>query len=224
MKAPMTTPEHLSTRQSSQSLLLQHAFSQFVSCAERKIEFVLNSTGQDADLYKELLAVLDKEFTATMALLGSMAKYDLKCIIDSLMAWRKSKNELQDKTSSYERKLLLFNYILVMILKNILKNLTIETLPEHLGAKIEEMVFGQLNNTDPDVIQRKINRYFNFLSKIRHSNMESFATLAGTLSELRFPTVSSRFLIEINKNSAVKESKAELLIRCMRNLKLKVSL
>ena len=51
--------------------------------------------------------------------------------------------------------------------------------------------------------------------------MESFATLAGTLSELRFPTVSSRFLLEINKVSG-KEAKGELLIKCMRYLKLKV--
>ena len=53
--------------------------------------------------------------------------------------------------------------------------------------------------------------------------MESFATLAGVLSELRFTTVSSRFLQEINKHSAIKESKGELLIRCMRYLKLKVA-
>ena len=59
-------------------------------------------------------------------------------------------------------------------------------------------------------------------SQNRNSNLESFATLAGTLSELRFPTVSSRFLLEINKVSGVKESKGELLIKCMRHLKLKV--
>ena len=52
--------------------------------------------------------------------------------------------------------------------------------------------------------------------------MESFAALAGVLSELRFATVSSRFLVEINKHSAIRESKGELLIRCMRHLKLKV--
>ena len=54
--------------------------------------------------------------------------------------------------------------------------------------------------------------------------MISFAALAGVLSELRFTTVSSRFLVEINKHSAVKESKGELLIRCMKYLKLKVFL
>jgi hypothetical protein len=75
-----------------------------------------------------------------MGLLGSMAKYDLKCIIDSLMAWRKSKNELQEKDSNHESKLLLFNYILVMILKNILQNLSEDALPENIGVKIEEMV------------------------------------------------------------------------------------
>lgn len=157
----MTTPEASPGRnvKSSQSLLLQHAFSQFISLSERKITFLLNSTAKDSDLYQELLLVLDKEFIANMGLLGSMAKYDLKCIIDSLMAWRKSKNELQEKDSNYESKLLLFNYILVMILKNILNNLSSESLPENLGVKVEEMVFAQLNNSDPDVIQKKINRY-----------------------------------------------------------------
>lgn len=134
----MTTPESLSTRKSSQSLLLQQAFSQFISLSERKISFILNN--KHHDLYQELVKVLDVEFTSNMGLLGSMAKYDLKCIIDSLMAWRKSKNELQEKDSNHESKLLLFNYILVMILKNILQNLSEDALPENIGVKIEEMV------------------------------------------------------------------------------------
>ncbi len=134
----MTTPESPATRKSSQSLFLQQAFGQFISLSERKIAFILNN--KNYDLYQELVKVLDFEFTSNMELLGSMAKYDLKCIIDSLMAWRKSKNELQERDSNYESKLLLFNYILVMILINILKNLSEDTFPANIGVKIEEMV------------------------------------------------------------------------------------
>ena len=64
-----------------------------------------------------------------------------------------------------------------------------------------------------DVIARYINRM---------ANVEAFAKLAGCLSELRFSTVSDRFLTEINKQGSLKEAKVELLIRSMRFLKLKV--
>ena len=43
-----------------------------------------------------------------------------------------------------------------MILKNILNSC--DSLPENLGVKIEEMVFGQLNNADPEIISRRRNR------------------------------------------------------------------
>jgi hypothetical protein len=54
------------------------------------------------------------------------------------------------------------------------------------------------------------------------ANVNAFARLVGALSNLRFSTVTDRFLSEINKQVAAKEAKLEILIRSMRFLKLKI--
>jgi uncharacterized membrane protein len=47
-----------------------------------------------------------------------------------------------------ERKSVLSNYILCRILIQIVQKLSRDTLPDVLGIKLEDMVFGQFNNTD----------------------------------------------------------------------------
>ncbi|KAJ3416925.1 hypothetical protein HDV05_007983 [Chytridiales sp. JEL 0842] len=114
-----------------------------------------------------------------------------------------------------ERKSLIANFILCRVLIEVVQQQSSDTLPNELGQKLEDMVFGQLQNTDPELISKSQNRLV---------NMNMFAQFAGALSSVRFATVSDRFVSEISELSkyAAKEAKLEMMIRCMRFLKIKI--
>lgn len=89
-------------------------------------------------------------------------------------------------------------------------------IPSELGEKIEDMVFGQLKNSDPDLTSRSLNRIANF---------KLFSKLLGTLSIVRFSTVSDRFISEIGagkRASTMNENKLEMMISAMEYLKLQI--
>jgi hypothetical protein len=124
-------------------------------------------------LYKLFTRSLDASYDQILQSVGSMAVHYPKLIVDSIMIWRKSKNDLMDGSDLLpdslkddlflkrglkkkqidffirERRCILSNFILCRALEKILENLTKETLPEDLGVKIEDMIFGQLKNADP---------------------------------------------------------------------------
>ena len=98
-------------------------------------------------------------------------------------------------------------------------------------------MFGQLKNGDPYVtlqtppINQTLIAFANpptsdLLSRFpnRQANLDFFAEVIGHLSSIRFGTVTDKFIQELsNNNSAtMKETKAEMLIKCMRFLKLKI--
>jgi hypothetical protein len=65
-------------------------------------------------------------------------------------------------------------------------------------------------------------------SKNRTASMDLFAELIGALSNIRFVSVSDRFIAELEKYNyhaimKEKQNKIEMLIRGMRYLKIKVS-
>jgi hypothetical protein len=100
----------------------------------------------------------------------------------------------------------------------IIKRLTPGSLPDDLGENLEEIVFNQLKNADPDAIKR---------SKNRTVSMGLFAELIGELSNIRFASVSDRFIAELekyNSQTIMKESQShmEMLIKGMRYLKIKI--
>ncbi|KAI9341019.1 cell morphogenesis N-terminal-domain-containing protein [Zopfochytrium polystomum] len=225
----------------SQPYVLQGIFSRFVFAAEHKLISTVyavrhNSTEPTVDLASPLRPDIDPEFDGLLSGLGSVARHCPKLVIDGVMTWRKAKGELNAAEEIpanmmavfgkkdmepiiRERKALIANFILCRVLIEVASRLTKETLPDELGSKLEDMVFGQLRNTDPELAFRSANRY---------ANMDFFAQFLGVLSNLRFAKIADRFVKEINEvmdsNAPVtiKELKTELLIRCMRHLKLKI--
>ncbi|KAJ3218583.1 Cell morphogenesis protein PAG1 [Dinochytrium kinnereticum] len=108
-----------------------------------------------------------------------------------------------------ERKSLVSNFILCRALIEIIRRLTKDTLPNDLGHKLEEMVFAQLRNIDPELTVRSANR---------QANVDLFSELIGALSNIRFATVSDRFVSEISeltRAGSSKELKLDLIIRSM---------
>ncbi|KAJ3152742.1 Cell morphogenesis protein PAG1 [Geranomyces michiganensis] len=215
-------------------LVLQNVFARFVRIAEMKVNTLIYTQPLDreVDLFAPICAGADASFDCLLESMGSVAKHCPKLMIDSIMVWRKSKSEtsgnegtrnitaiyphLKGKDLEYivkERKSLVSNFILCRVLIAIVQRLTRETLPDDLEEKLEDMVFGQLRNADPEMTVRSVNR---------QANIDLFAELVGALSNIRFSTVSGRFITELNKASTVKEGKLDLIIRSMRFLKLKI--
>ncbi|KAH9273162.1 hypothetical protein BASA83_004451 [Batrachochytrium salamandrivorans] len=225
-------------RSNAVPIVLQTVFARFVHAAESKVQSLLYiKLDRDEDISRPLNAGADPAFDRLLVSIGSISKHCPKLIIDSIMVWRKSKgdhtmNTVPDKirvqypnlkskdllTILKERKSLLANFVLCRVLTAIISQLGKNTLPNDLGEKLEDMVFGQLKNADPDLVVKSVNR---------QANVDMFAELIGALSNIRFSTVSDRFISEIGCGAAVTkeiklELKLELIIRSMRFLKLKI--
>ncbi|KAL6930172.1 hypothetical protein ACO0SA_001579 [Hanseniaspora valbyensis] len=115
-----------------------------------------------------------------------------------------------------ERKSLISIYILSRVLIEIVKQCEMTATNVEYLLKLEEIVFIQLKNTDPQFISH---------SSIRTTNWDSFAELLGWISDKSFISVSDKFVSALEKLTTKltpeEESKAQLLILDMRYLKLK---
>ncbi|KAJ3080796.1 Cell morphogenesis protein PAG1, partial [Quaeritorhiza haematococci] len=228
-----TTPSSSSSTSilSPAHCVLQNLFARFVRAAENKVNALMFlHLDREVDLSAPIRAGADTEFDRLLQSLGSISKHCPKLMIDSIMVWRKSKSEsvgdvrhlaglyphMKEKvleTHLKERKLLIANFILCRALIEIIRHLSKNTLPDDLGDKLEDMVFQQLKNADPELTSRNINRM---------ANLDFFAELIGALSGIRFGTVSDRFVAELGRSGGMKENKVEQIVRSMRFLKLKI--
>jgi len=221
-----------SKRKTPSQCILQYLFAQFVKAAEVKINEALNhSLDREVDMAIGVRENDDPVFDKLLYSLGSVSKHCPRSMIDAIMTWRKARSDSSDlmkfaaiqsgypypdmkiKEIMKERRSLISNFILCRVLIEITKQLQPEQLPEELGDKLEDMVFSQFKNLEPDSISRSINR---------QTNADFFAELIGIISNIRFASVSDKFKSELRAASEMKESKVELLIRSMRFLKLKL--
>ena len=110
-----------------------------------------------------------------------------------------------------ERKVLGSNFILIRALIEIVSRVPSDGLDKDLGDKLEEMVFSQLKNVDLELISKSINR---------QNNLALFSELMGSISSVRFASVSAKFIASLEHG--LKDNKLDPLIRGMRFLKLKL--
>ncbi|KAI7898549.1 cell morphogenesis N-terminal-domain-containing protein [Cokeromyces recurvatus] len=223
---------------SSTDYALKVIFSQFENAANIKMSFILNmGIDVNVDLKKILGQGQDKNFDKLIYSLASLATTQQSAVIDSVMRWRKTKVEPLDplvikrvsdtaplsrnreiQSILKERQSLASVFILCRALIEIIKRVAPGSLPDDLGENLEEIVFNQLKKADPEAIKR---------SKNRTASMELFAELIGELSNIRFASVSDRFIAELEKyNSQTimkeRQSHMEMLIKGMRYLKIKI--
>ncbi|KAG0054336.1 Cell morphogenesis protein PAG1 [Gryganskiella cystojenkinii] len=229
--------------QTPSEFALKMLFTQFVKMAEAKLNAMIHLPLQDTepDILSPLKQGVDPKFDKLLASLGSVARHRPKPVIDCVMLWRKGKIESTDdpstksgsgdwsinfkyrdpKTVIKERKSVVSLFIMSRSLIEIVSQVQKDSLPDELGFRLEETVFSQLENVDPEFIQRSSNRT---------ANMNALVELMGSLSNVRFATVSDRFIAELEKyktGAPVKdkdrELRMEMLIRGMRYLNLKVA-
>ncbi|OLL23052.1 Cell morphogenesis protein PAG1 [Neolecta irregularis DAH-3] len=221
-------------------------FTQFVKVAEKKLNFIQTLPSDSEPNITSILGLgVDPTFDKILVSLGYIARHKPKPVIDSIMFWRKSKSETSvvteprrpemhhPRTKSYgsnlsnssreatilaERRSLVSIYILCRALIEVVKQTPSGALGEELGDKLEEIVFNQLKNADPETIGQ---------SPIRLANWELFAEMLGCMSESRFAEVNDRFIEELEKHSKGplpkdREAGVELVIQGMRYLKIKI--
>ncbi|RCH88198.1 Cell morphoproteinsis protein PAG1, partial [Rhizopus stolonifer] len=243
MTSHYDTPQEASVHSTPLSLssadyALKVIFSQFEHVADNKMALILNmGVDADVDLKKLLGRGSDENFDKLICSLSSLAVTQQSAVIDAVMRWRKLKVEPLDpmiikrvsdsaplsrsreiQSVLKERQSLASVFILCRTLIEIIKRLTPGSLPDDLGENLEEIVFNQLKKADPDAIKR---------SKNRTASMDLFAELIGELSNIRFASVSDRFIAELekyNSQTIMKERQGhmEMLIKGMRYLKIKI--
>ncbi|ORX97729.1 hypothetical protein K493DRAFT_258703 [Basidiobolus meristosporus CBS 931.73] len=112
------------------------------------------------------------------------------------------------------RKMLITKFILCRALIEVIKQLKAGSLPNDLGVRLEEVVFHQLKSAEPEALIR---------SPAYRAIVNLYAELIGWLSNIRFTSMSDRFIAELEKEpQGGRESSYELIIRGMRCLKLKI--
>ncbi|ORZ22813.1 cell morphogenesis N-terminal-domain-containing protein [Lobosporangium transversale] len=228
--------------QTPSEFALKMLFTQFVKMAEAKLNAMVHLPLQDTepDILSPLKHGVDPKFDKLLESLGSIAQHRPKPVIDCVMLWRKGKIESSDdpsikstsgewsvnfkfrdpKTVIKERKSVVSLFIMSRSLIEIVRQVQKDSLPDELGSRLEETIFSQLENVDPEFIQRSSNRM---------ANMNVLVELMGSLSNVRFATVSDRFIAELEKyktgvpvKDKEREQRMEMLIRGMRYLNLKL--
>ncbi|CAO3582028.1 unnamed protein product [Absidia cylindrospora] len=222
----------------SSDYALRIVFEQFEKLADKKMSLVLNTGVEiDLDLRISLGEEADPVFDKLIQSLAKLATTQQKPVIDAVMRWRKAKIEPLDpallkrmseaaplsrardvQSILKERQSLASVYILCRTLIAIVQRFTPDALPDEQGENLEEIVFNQLKKADPEAIKR---------SRNRTASMDLFAGLIGELSNIRFASVSDRFIAELekyNSHTIMKErqSHMEMLISGMRFLKIKI--
>ncbi|KAG0006355.1 Cell morphogenesis protein PAG1 [Entomortierella chlamydospora] len=229
--------------QTPSEFALKMLFTQFVKMAEAKLNAMVHLPLQDTepDMLSPLKQGVDPKFDKLLESLGSIARHRPKPVIDCVMLWRKSKIESSEdspvkpssgewsvnfkfrdpKTVIKERKTVVSLFIMSRSLIEIVRQVQKDTLPDELGFLLEETIFSQLENMDPEFIQRSSNRT---------ANMNVLVELMGSLSTVRFATVSDRFIAKLEKykigvpvKDKDRDMSMEMLIRGMRYLNLKAS-
>ncbi|KAF7722321.1 Cell morphoproteinsis protein PAG1 [Apophysomyces ossiformis] len=223
----------------SSDYALDVVFGQFEKVADKKMALILNmGVEAEVDLEKLLGEGGDLAFDKLIRSLASIAKNQQTSVIARVIFWRRKITESLDialvkrvsesaplsrtrEVASIlkERQSIASAYILCRSLIEIVKRCTADTLPDEFGERLENMVFNQYNKNPPDVMKR---------SKNRTLSLDLFSRLIGELSNIRFASVSDRFIAELEKynNQTImkeRQSHMEMLIEGMRYLKIKAS-
>ncbi|KAF7761502.1 hypothetical protein Agabi119p4_9494 [Agaricus bisporus var. burnettii] len=220
---------------------LHAVFIRFVTLAERKIDnFLRYSLDQNPLLPDFMGSGIDTKFDEVLRSLGQLAQKNSKAVIDSITRWRRSQNETvgsevirlheaqlpglsRVRTSDIpsilnERKSLASIYIMCRALIDILSSISKDALSESMGYNLEETTFDQFRRPDLRLLLLSVNH---------RTNAELYATLLGQIANIRFTSVTDRFLAELasvtnGQLSKDADVKYENLVRGLRHVKIKV--
>ncbi|KAJ2086514.1 Cell morphogenesis protein PAG1 [Coemansia sp. RSA 986] len=218
-------------------------YEEFRHRAAGKIDAIVELRhDREPDLAKYLEQGADRAFDRTFEKLGSLARRRPRVIIELLLVWRKttidaaddwpldgpsvlesgskhSQNQSTLSRSHYvvkERRSLASVYILCRALSAVVSQLDASHLEGDLGDRLEELVFSQVKQVNSANLRRSQNR---------RDIQDLYARLIGRISEIRFASMSDRFIAELERIPMVSGSGDErivILLHNMRFLRLRV--
>ncbi|KAF9480926.1 hypothetical protein BDN70DRAFT_992293 [Pholiota conissans] len=217
---------------------LHAVFIRFATSAEEKIDtFLRQPLDQEVLLTTFMGTGVDPKFDETLHSLGIIAQKHAKKVIDSVMRWRRSQSEnvrsniinlhlaqisgpgRKDVPGLLnERKSLAAIHIMCRALIAVLQQLSRDALGDALGYSLEENTFDQFRRRDRKAFAMSANHAI---------NSELYATLLGHLANVRFMSVTDRFLAELGPVAMGQVSKDaspryEILVKGLKHIKIKV--
>ncbi|KAG6853412.1 hypothetical protein C0991_004643 [Blastosporella zonata] len=186
-------------------------------------------------------AGIDPKFDETLQSLGKIAQRHAKPVLDSIMRWRRGQHEevssdvIQFHTSEspsimrtirhneipsllQERKSLIAIYIMCRALIAVMQSISKDALGEAMGYTLEETTFEQFRKPDLKLLTQSANH---------RTNADLYATLLGHIANVRFMSVTDRFLAELGpvaQGHVPKDldMKYENLVRGLKHIQIKV--
>ncbi|EAU81493.2 hypothetical protein CC1G_05323 [Coprinopsis cinerea okayama7 len=207
---------------------LHAVFMRFASLAEDKInDYLRQPLEPELPFAKTMGPGEDPKFDDVLQSLAIIAQKNAKPVIDSVMRWRRSQNEigsgildLHGHSKGHiilEKKSMASIYIMCRALVAVLQNISKDSLGDAFGYTIEETFFEQFRRPESKH-QHSVNH---------RSNTELYAALLGHLAKVRFVPVTDRFMKELEPVTLGQipkdfDNKYENLVRGMRYIQIKV--
>lgn len=214
---------------------LHAIFIRFAASAESLItEFIAQPYDHEPLLDAFMGPGVDIHFDGLLDSLGKIAQKHAKSVVESVMRWRRSQVDGSDlQRSQYsvkavrtldstavvaERKMLTSTYIMCRALVTATKGNSKDSLGEAVGNSLEDMTFEQFRRPDHKTLTQSVNH---------RAIADLYAVLLGNLAEIRFESVTDRFLRELGpiaEGQIPKDSdfKFETLVKGLRYVQIKV--
>ncbi|TFK49459.1 hypothetical protein OE88DRAFT_1737075 [Heliocybe sulcata] len=222
---------------------LHAIFIRFVTSAESKIEaFLKQPLDHDPMLEDSMGPGIDPKFDDLLNSLGKLAHKNAKPVIDSIMRWRRSQNAgevssdvmrshlsqspsagrgVKPQDSRYiiaERKSLASVYIMCRALIAVMQSVSKDALGDAIGYELEDVTFEQFKTPYLKLLSQSGNH---------RTNAELYATLLGLIANVRFDSVTDKFLNELQPVAAGQvakdlDMKYESLVKGLRYVQIKV--
>ncbi|KAF7323164.1 hypothetical protein HMN09_00096800 [Mycena chlorophos] len=189
---------------------LHAVFIRFAASCEAKIDVFLKEPFDHEPLLADFMGPgVDPKFDDILDSLGKIAQKHTKAVVDSIMRWRRSQTEnvgsdvIRTHTLSpsparvrmndvpallNERKSLASIYVMCRALIAVLQSISKDALGETMGYSLEETTFEQFRKPDLKLLTQSANH---------RTNAELYSTLLGHLANIRFVSVTDRFLAEL---------------------------
>ncbi|KAI0076513.1 hypothetical protein K474DRAFT_1622759 [Panus rudis PR-1116 ss-1] len=216
---------------------LHAIFIRFAACAESLIaDFVSQPYDREPQLDSFMGHGVDSKLDDLLQSLGKIAQKHAKSVVESVIRWRKSQMDssgsdyprshfaspkgtrtIDPSTILAERKALASMYIMCRALTTATKGISNDSLGEAVGNKLEEMTFEQFRSPNIKALTQTGNP---------RAMADLWALLLGNLADIRFESVTDRFLAELGPVAAgqvPKDSdyKYEFLVKGLRHIPIK---
>ncbi|KAF8589139.1 hypothetical protein K439DRAFT_1383766 [Ramaria rubella] len=197
---------------------LHAVFTRFVLSADHKVTLFLKSRlNRDPPYLTEFIGPgVDPTFDELLESLARIAQKQLKRVVESVLRWRNDQSKSIDEsllrlhmnqspasgrtvhspdTSSTlkQRKAIVSIYIACRALIVVFSSISKDQLGPGLGNSLEEITFEQFRRPDLKVVSQSVNH---------RANADIAAQLLGHLSNVRFESVTDRFLAELKPVAA----------------------